>query len=170
MWEILAGERPWAERDSVSVGVRVCSGERMELPRCPNVKMSLLVGRCWAQRAEERPIMEEVLREVDAAWRSAGGHLVSDPSGGVAALIKGPAFTNPSRFGGEEMLEDPVSRSNGTLPTTKTELTRDDRVFRSADQIAQRGIGAEDGGPTFTASGSDEKMERDVEYDDFYDE
>jgi serine/threonine protein kinase/ankyrin repeat protein len=110
MWEIIKGQRPWPGKDSMDVVFRVCSGERMKLPEnCPNDTIPNLIALCWSQEERERPTMKELLNELDLAWKDAGGPSELDPSGGVAALIKGEAFQRPPVFSDEE----PSSSSQG---------------------------------------------------------
>lgn len=92
MWEIIQGQRPWAGRDSMDVVFRVCSGERMPLPKCEYDSIPKLIERCWQSNPDNRPKMDEVLNILHTAWIETGGLSSNDASGGIAAIISSEAF------------------------------------------------------------------------------
>ncbi|MGE3920322.1 MAG: protein kinase [Gammaproteobacteria bacterium] len=66
MWELSARRVPYedaASPDEIRSAVR--EGEREEIPTETPVKFAALIGKCWAQRAEARPEVDEVLQELE---------------------------------------------------------------------------------------------------------
>jgi serine/threonine protein kinase len=132
MWEIISGKRPWSGSDSIDVVVRVCNRERMKLPHCQDHRMLELIERCWKHSDYERPSMKQVLNLVDKSWRDSGGHLSSDPYGGLANLIKnGAAFQHDANVTENSMVEE------GITPKRSFILTGDDKPQQDADGYVQ---------------------------------
>jgi len=69
MWEIASRQIPWHRADRVIPDVQVCaavtSGRREAIPQDTPLSYARLIGLCWAQRAEERPVITVAVQELE---------------------------------------------------------------------------------------------------------
>ncbi|MFA6409314.1 MAG: protein kinase [Gammaproteobacteria bacterium] len=65
LWEIAARALPYegVELEEVRAGVK--SGDRLDIPEGTPPAFAALITRCWAQLAEKRPTIEEVVMEIE---------------------------------------------------------------------------------------------------------
>ena len=74
-WEIVTQQLPYASAEGDTDVIRgwVKDGEREAVPAHTPIKFAQLIQRCWAQRADDRPVIEEVMidmRKINAAEAS----------------------------------------------------------------------------------------------------
>ena len=63
LWELAARQIPYSDaRDTTLIIQWVMTGDREEIPQDTPPFYAALIGKCWKQRAEERPTIEEAVR------------------------------------------------------------------------------------------------------------
>ena len=69
LWEIASRRTPWARPGRVitdqQIAVSVSNGKRETIPEGTPSTYAAMIGRCWEQRAESRPRIEEVTQELE---------------------------------------------------------------------------------------------------------
>ena len=73
LWEIAARKLPYEDKGSLQIMRFVEQGNRENIPAGTPPKFVALMTRCWAQRAEDRPAMSEVAREMREITGSTSG-------------------------------------------------------------------------------------------------
>jgi serine/threonine protein kinase len=67
LWEITSRKKPFEKVESATRIVAFHAlGNREEIPEDTPKPMSLLINKCWAQKPEDRPVIDEVVAELDA--------------------------------------------------------------------------------------------------------
>lgn len=61
VWEIVTRRLPWHDASLKELLVRVCTGKRPDVPQEAPKQLTLLIGRCWADRPEDRISFDVVL-------------------------------------------------------------------------------------------------------------
>jgi serine/threonine protein kinase len=61
LYELFAQCVPWEECDTIDVAVRVCSGERMDVPSTVPDAVRQLMCECWSQEPSSRPTLPSVV-------------------------------------------------------------------------------------------------------------
>ena len=89
-WEIAARKIPYEGKTETQIIRYVNSGKRETIPAGTPSQFATLMTRCWAQRAEDRPTMNEVAREMREI-RSAEGRPGSASPAKPAAVDSGYA-------------------------------------------------------------------------------
>lgn len=79
LWEIASRKLPYENKNQAQILRNVDKGIRETIPSDAPLQFAALITRCWAQRAEDRPIISEVAREMRAASVS-GNTQGKDPS------------------------------------------------------------------------------------------
>jgi hypothetical protein len=69
MWAIYTGIEPFQGYEHFQLSQYISEGGRPEIPKeCPHSFASLM-SKCWAQRAEERPSMQQVAKELETVGK-----------------------------------------------------------------------------------------------------
>ncbi len=90
LWEIAARELPYKGKNASQIMRYVDKGHRETIPAGTPPPFGLLISRCWAQRAEDRPSIDVVAR--DMRQLQATGHATppsAGPSSAHASLDSG---------------------------------------------------------------------------------
>ena len=82
-WEIAARKLPYEGKNQMQIGRFIEKGNRETIPAETPSQFAALMTRCWAQRAEDRPDMREVTRELRAS-----GSASEKASSGPASPVK----------------------------------------------------------------------------------
>lgn len=78
LWELAACEVPYKHFISEHIIINfVSSGERLDIPPETPPSYAKLIAKCWAQRAEDRPKIEEVVQELEAKQSEASMQFAS---------------------------------------------------------------------------------------------
>jgi mitogen-activated protein kinase kinase kinase 9 len=66
LWEIASRQVPYSEFPEVTVRENIMEGERLAIPDGTPEPFGLLIQACWAQEAEKRPALSEIIPKLEA--------------------------------------------------------------------------------------------------------
>jgi serine/threonine protein kinase len=112
LYEMFAQSYPWPGYDTLDVAVRVCGGERMEIPPEVPLDVADLMILCWSHEESLRPTLNDVIdtikflredaamveqEERDLQWILKGASGGAEGAEGLA-LGEGEGFATPEEF------------------------------------------------------------------------
>ena len=103
LYELFVREEPYSESSNPQVCRMVLSGERMRVPLGVDPAVAAVMGKCWAQRAADRPAMRAVHKALRERRHSVQSERIDVEREGdiVAALKRGGVFQKiPFKKGG----------------------------------------------------------------------
>jgi len=74
LWEVAAGDIPWANMDAPDIRDRVVAGKMLEIPRSAPHELQQLIRDAWTLDRNLRPSMAHVLAELRACPRDSSGN------------------------------------------------------------------------------------------------
>ena len=62
LWEMLTGEIPFGNKKAMAIMSEVTRGNRPKIPETTPQPLTTLISSCWAQRPEDRPTFDQVVK------------------------------------------------------------------------------------------------------------